>query len=443
MKTILSIFISLFSLFLNGQCFQSVSTHYQHSLALKTDGSLWSWGSNDAGELGSGSTLNSYTPQRIGNATDWSEIFAQSSASFVIKNNGTLWACGDGTGGRLGTGIQGNAYVLTQVGTDNNWDFVTAGAGTIALKTNGTLWGWGSNVFGQLNLGAASVQLTPIQISSETDWMKVVAGSNFTLAIKTNGTLWACGLNDKRQLGDGTNTNRFNFVQIGTDNNWLYLATGFLFKHSFAIKTDGTLWGWGSNLNNVQGLPSTVPYITTPTQIGTANNWSKVATGYYSTIAIRTDGTLWMSSATGFYQIGTDTDWNWIDSGEAHFFAMKTDGTLWGQGGNDYGQLGLGSSIQGTTIPTQLNCSAFLNIEEVNTSSKIVIYPNPTNEILIIENSSNSTIDKITLTDITGKIILEENNNFSKMNMENFETGIYILKISSDNRIYNYKIAKK
>jgi alpha-tubulin suppressor-like RCC1 family protein len=441
MKTCLSISVLLFSLFLNAQCFQSVSTHYQHSLALKTDGSLWSWGSNIHGELGSGSTLNSYTPQKISNETDWAKIFAQSSKSFVIKNNGTLWACGDGDG--LGMGGNGNVNVLTQVGIDNNWDFVTAGAGTIALKTNGTLWGWGYNTFGMLNLGAPSVQLTPIQISTETDWMKVVAGSNFTLAIKTNGTLWACGLNDKRQLGDGTNTNRFNFVQIGTDNNWSDLATGFLFKHSFAIKTDGTLWGWGSNLNNVQGLPSTVPFVTTPTQIGTANNWSKVATGYYATKAIKTDGTLWISSANGFYQIGTDTDWNWVDSGEAHFFVMRTNGTLWGQGGNDYGQLGLGSSIQGVSIPTQLNCSAFLDIEDINASEKIKIYPNPTNEVLLIENNSNSTIDKITLTDLTGKIVFDAKDSLSKINMQNFESGIYILNISSENGIYNYKIVKK
>jgi alpha-tubulin suppressor-like RCC1 family protein len=440
-KNILLLFLFLFSLFLNAQCFQSVSTHYQHSLALKTDGSLWSWGSNIYGELGSGSTLNSYTPQRIGNATDWAKIFAESSKSFVIKNNGTLWACGDGDG--LGMGGNGNVNVLTQVGSDNDWDFVTAGAGTIALKTNGTLWGWGYNVFGQLNLGAASVQLTPIQISTETNWMKVVAGSNFTLAIKTNGTLWACGLNDKRQLGDGTNTNRFNFVQIGTDNNWSDLATGFLFKHSFAIKTDGTLWGWGSNLNNVQGLPSAVPFVTTPTQIGTANNWSKVATGYYATKAIKTDGTLWISSAAGFYQIGTDTDWNWVDSGEAHFFAMKTDGTLWGQGGNDYGQLGLGSAIQGTSIPTQLNCSAFLGIEEMNPLTNLKLYPNPTNGILYIENSQNINIEKITLTELTGKIVFEEKNHFLQINLQSFEKGVYVLNISFENKIYNYKIVKQ
>lgn len=443
MKIILSILLFLNSLFLNAQCFQSVSTNYEHSLALKTDGSLWSWGSNINGELGLSSTLNSYTPQKIGIETDWSKIFAQSSASFVIKSNGTLWSCGDGTGGRLGTGIQGNSYVLKQVGVENDWDFVTSGAGTLALKSNGTLWGWGANISGMLNLGSASIQLTPIQISTETDWMKVVAGSNHTLAIKTNGALWACGLNNKRQLGDGTTIDRFNFVQIGTDNNWLDLATGFLFEHSFAIKTDGTLWGWGSNLNNVQGLPSTVSYVSTPTQIGTANNWSKVATGYYATKAIRTDGTLWISSATGFYQIGTDTDWNWVDSGEAHFFAMKTDGTLWGQGGNDYGQLGLGSAIQGTSIPTQLNCSAFLGIVEINPLTKIKIYPNPTNEILFIENNLNSTIDKIVLTDISGKIILEEKDNFSEINMGNIENGIYILNISSENSIYNYKIVKK
>jgi hypothetical protein len=137
------------------------------------------------------------------------------------------------------------------------------------------------------------------------------------------------------------------------------------------------------------------------------------------------------------------TDWNWVDSGEAHFFAMKTDGTLWGQGGNDYGQLGLGSAIQGTSIPTQLNCSAFLGIEEMNPLTNLKLYPNPTNGILYIENSQNINIEKITLTELTGKIVFEEKNHFLQINLQSFEKGVYVLNISFENKIYNYKIVKQ
>ena len=443
MKTIYIIFTVLFTLFANAQCFELFSSEYQHSLALKTDGSLWSWGNNNRGELGLNTGVAPiYTPRLVSSQMAGAKIFTGGSKSFVIKNDGTLWACGHGDFFGLGTGTQNNKYALTQIGNSTDWSFITAGAGTIALKTNGTLWGWGSNIYGQLNLGTDSLQLTPIQISTETNWAKVVSGSNHTLAIKTNGTLWACGLNDYGQLGDGTITNRFNFIQIGTDTNWAELGSGYLSESSVAIKTDGTLWGWGSNLNSQlsASLPS---QINVPTQIGTATNWSKVAKGYYATKGIKTDGTLWISSSSGLYQIGTDTDWVSIYSGEAHFFAMKSDGTLWGQGGNDFGQLGLGFAIQGTSVPTQLNCSAFLGTEQVNEVNKFTVFPNPTNNNIYIQNTSNENIEKITVTDVTGKIVFSTNDNFSEINMQSFESGVYILSVTLENKIYNYKIIKK
>lgn len=442
MKTFICIIVSLISIEIKAQCFQSFSSGAQHSLAIKSDGTLWSWGQNNSGELAMNTTASPiYIPQQISNQSVWAKIFAVSDRTFVIKNDGTLWTAGNGDGGSLGTGNQDDVFTLTQVGTDNDWNEVYSGGGTIAKKNNGTLWGWGANIYGQLNLGTNSLEFTPVQISTETNWSKINMALH-TLALKSDGTLWACGLNDKGQIGDGTTIDKLNFVQIGTDTNWVDIASGFLFKQSFAIKSNGTLWGWGYNVNDVlgYGLPTQV---NVPTQLGTDTNWAKVSAGYYTTIALKSNGTLWRNSATGFEQIGTDTDWVNIYNGLAHFFAMKSDGTLWGLGGNDYGQLGLGSSIQGTTIMTQLNCSAFLGIEDINPLTKIKIYPNPTNEILFIENSTLISIDKITLTDITGKIVLDVKENFSKIDMGTFGSGVYILNISSENRIYNYKIVKK
>ncbi|OYU82467.1 MAG: hypothetical protein CFE24_15510 [Flavobacterium sp. BFFFF2] len=223
------------------------------------------------------------------------------------------------------------------------------------------------------------------------------------------------------------------------------MATGFLFKHAFAIKTDGTLWGWGSNLNNVQGLPSNISQISTPTQIGTANNWSKVATGYYATKAIKTDGTLWISSATGFYQIGTDTDWNWVESGEAHFFAMKTNGTLWGQGGNDYGQLGLGSSIQGTSIPTQLDCTVFLGVEEVIASTNIKVYPNPTSHVVHI-NNGQSSFNSLSVYNNLGQLVLAQqltNTDAINVDVSPFQEGIYLFKFQNEQTTQTVKVVKE
>ena len=443
MKKFITIFAIILSTVINAQCFQKVSVGYEHTIVIMADGTLWGWGANDAGELGTGSiTAHYYVPIQIGTANDWVKVFAGTgNTSFAIKANGTLWAWGDNASSTLGFNSPSTIYIPTQLGTSTDWDFVASGSGAIAKKTDGTLWGQGSNVYGQLNLGVASIQLTPVQISTQTDWNKIACGDNHVLLIKNNGTLWAAGLNDFGQLGDGTRTNKFNFVQIGTDNDWTEIAAEF--KHSVAIKTNGTIWGWGSNVSNVLGFPSTTSNVRVPTQIGTDTNWFKVDTGYYTTNAIKTDGTLWYNNSTGFHQLQTDTDWNFIDSGQAYIFVMKTNGTLWGVGGNDYGQLGIGQVIQGTQVPIQLNCSAFLGVEEINAFNKISIYPNPTNEILFIENSSNSIIKKITLTDITGKLVLEEAILFSKINMQSFQNGIYILSVTSENKIYKYKIVKQ
>lgn len=431
----------LLSFVINAQCIQKIACGSTHTLAIKTDGTLWSWGSGSQGELGNGSS-DKYVPTQVGTLNDWQKIYAGIDCSFFIKSNGTLWDCGDGGFGQLGTGSQSNIYTPTQIGTDNDWVSVTSSLHTIAKKANGTVWGWGSNIYGELNLGTNSIVLSPVQISNETNWGKIVADGNHTLALKTNGTLWACGYNAFGQLGDGTIINKLNFVQIGTDSDWVDIETGL--NHSIALKANGTIWGWGSNNNYVLAL-SSASQLNVPTQLSTATDWIKIETAYYYTTALKANGTLWRSKSSGFEQIGTDTNWADIEShgGSGFFFATKTDGTLWAYGGNDSGELGLGQAIPGVTTPTQLTCSAFLGIEEINPTTKIKLYPNPTNEVLFIENTSNNSIEKITLTDITGKIILVLHDNFFEINMRNFESGIYILNISSDNKIYNYKIVKK
>lgn len=443
MKTIFSLLAFMVALTSSAQCFQAFSTNTQHSMALKTDGTLWSWGNNNNGELGLNTAVAPiYTPRLVNAQMAGAKIFTGGDKSFVIKSDGTLWACGNGDFGGLGTGNQNDKYALTQIGTDTNWDYVSPGSGTIAFKTDGTLWGWGANIYGMLNLGAANLQMTPIQISTETNWAKVIAAGNHTLGIKTDGTLWACGLNNHGQLGDGTTVNRFNFVQIGTDTNWADFGTGFLFESSLAIKTDGTLWGWGSNLNNQlgSGLPSQV---TVPTQLGTATNWANASKTYYTTLGVKTDGTLWISSASGFNQIGTETNWVKVHSGEMHYFGIKSDGTLWGRGNNLVGQLGLGPTVDVASVFTQLNCDAFLGLDEVTPAMNISVYPNPTSDVLFIQNDSNLTIEKITVTDMSGKILFATTTNFSEVNLQSFQRGLYILHLSTVNQQLNYKIIKK
>ena len=141
-----------------------------HIIALKTDGTLWGWGNNFQGQLGIGTTTASgvRVPTQIGTATDWKTISSTYNHTLAIKTNGTLWAWGrnDYTG-QLGDGTTTNRIVPTQIGTATNWAFISAGDHhSMAIKTDGTLWTWGNNDGGELGTGNTTTYLNPTNISA-------------------------------------------------------------------------------------------------------------------------------------------------------------------------------------------------------------------------------------------------------------------------------------
>ena len=124
-----------------------------HTLAIKSDGTLWAWGYNYSGQLGDGTTSNKTTPVQIGTGTNWSQIAAGGYHTLAIKSDGTLWAWGYNSYGQLGDGASGGGNYKTtpvQIGTGTNWSQIAAGGyHTLAIKSDGTLWAWG-NYYGQL-----------------------------------------------------------------------------------------------------------------------------------------------------------------------------------------------------------------------------------------------------------------------------------------------------
>lgn len=319
-----------------------------HSLTIKADGSLYAWGSNEYGQLGIGTTDGwPSTPIRVGKENDWVAVTAGDYHTMALKSDGSLYAWGSNLYGQLGDGTTVNRLSPTRVGAGNDWAAVACGCwSSYALKSDGSLWGWGSNSSGCLGLGTADPWIsTPTRVGTESDWAAVSGGHNFTIAIKSDGSLYAWGENGAGQLGIGTQSWPVSTpTLVGADKDWAAVACGCQF--TVALKSDGSLFAWGYNGSGQLGLGTTDDYATSPTAVGTANDWVAVAAGTHHTLALKSDGSLFAWGWNGHGQlgdgttvdknspirIGSDNDWAAVAAGYGHSVALKSDASLYAWG---------------------------------------------------------------------------------------------------------------
>jgi len=330
--------------------------------------SAWAWGQNSQGQLGLNDTTIRSSPVQIGTASDVSFITAGGEFSAYIKTDGTLWMWGNNSNGQLGQSNTTNVSSPVQVGTSTNWAFISCSAlyAVRAIKTDGTLWCWGSNNLGQLGLGDTTNRSSPVQVGTLTNWSKAAGGNQFSLFIKTDGTIWSTGINTGGQLGlNDLAPNRSSPTQIGTGTNWA--SIGAVSASGYAITTGGTLWTWGTNTSGQLGLGDTTTR-SSPVQVGSLTTWATVQRdgGSSSVAALRTDGTLWMWGSNSFgqlgqnnktnasspVQVGSATNWVYAQSA-LHTLAVTTSGQLWGWGSNTIGSLGIGT-LTDVSSPVQV-----------------------------------------------------------------------------------------
>jgi alpha-tubulin suppressor-like RCC1 family protein len=172
------------------------------------------------------------------------------------------------------------------------------------------MWGWGHNNYGQIGVGDTIDKNSPVQIGALTNWSKISAKSYYNAAIKTDGTLWTWGAGWNGNLGLGDTNHRSSPVQVGSLTNWSVvhiLTNGTV----LAVKTDGTLWGWGSSSNGQLGLGNTT-YYSSPKQIGALTTWLNVSGSAANSSAIKTDGTAWTwgNNAQGQLGLGNTTSYS-------------------------------------------------------------------------------------------------------------------------------------
>ncbi len=292
----------------------------------------------------------------ISNAQSWTKVSCGGEFTVALRSDGTLWSCGFNGNGQLGVGSTDEHDSLVQIGTDKDWSDIAAGGfHCIALKKDGSLWAWGINADGELGDSTTDKKLSPIRIGTATDWAFIEASFVNSYAIKKNNSLYGWGFNGFYQLADSVITNSLVPLRIGGANDWAKVSAGG--AHVLALKTDSTLWSWGANLNGQAGTNSTQQAISTPNRVGTSSNWEDISAGFEFSSGIQSDHTLWTWGFNGNNQLGYTTtgfviapqmvfgdSWKNPAAGLAHCFAQKLDGSLWGWGFNGAGQLGINTT---------------------------------------------------------------------------------------------------
>lgn len=390
----------------------SISAGGYHSVALKNDGSVWTWGGNFGGQLGySVSGYYQYTPRQVSGINGVVCVTAGDYSTVVVTGGGKVWTWGLNSGGMLnpsvdldsisapmefaglsgvvsattgydkttaimadgtirtwgGSGSNGKAPANMPVQPNRLTEVISVGVGQScggALKGDGTVWFWGKNYDNVLGNEFSYLVRNPVQPLGLNRISAISIGSQFSLAVGDGGSVWSWGGNGYGQLGDGSKTERKVPVQVAGLSGVKSVSAGYY--HSLALKADGLVWSWGYNSTGQLGDGTTI-LRTSPVNIPGLSGIKAVAVGAQHSMAVKDDGTVWTWGQNYNGQLGDGTTTpistpikllglsgiSTVSAGGQHSVALKDDGTVWTWGSNTWGQLGDSTTIDRTT-PTRV-----------------------------------------------------------------------------------------
>jgi len=338
-----------------------------HSAAVKSNGTVWTWGDNQFGELGDGSTIDHHSPEQALNVSNMVGVACGSGFTLALKNDGTVWAWGRNANGELGDGTTTSTTSAHVVPGVSNIMSVVAGAQcSFALSSNGTVFAWGDNSSGQLGDNSTTDRHSAGLVSGITNAIMLSAGDNSVMALRSDGLVFAWGGNGNGQAGVGSTGNIKKLpVQVNTISNVLMIASGANF--SFALDTNGVVWAWGGNGSGQLGDGTTTTRSSPIVNINLSfQHVVSMTAGENHSLFVFANGTAEACGGNGQGQLGdgTVTDRHTpvavsgisqgvtIRAGSKHSLIANGDLSLETWGDNSNGQLGDGTQADRHTPVT-------------------------------------------------------------------------------------------
>ncbi|MFI9383811.1 RCC1 domain-containing protein [Kutzneria sp. NPDC052558] len=214
----------------------SIAAGWREGFAVKSDGTVWTWtGPQDA--------------HQVGGLSNITQLASGARTHYALRNDGTVWAWGDGTNGALGVSVA-SAPNPIQVPVPGRITAITGSSQSgYALREDGTVWAWGSNWDGELGVGSTEhVVVQPTQVSGLTSVTRIAAArADAAYAIKSDGTLWSWGsvFLGGREFTSGGPYEQRTPAQVPGLSNVTDVADGG-WQYGLALTGDGTVWIWGS-----------------------------------------------------------------------------------------------------------------------------------------------------------------------------------------------------